>query len=96
MADGDFEQKCTDVSEKPVTTTWQMETSSPPETSSNFHPPAHEGMCNCGYVFENPASAVLCYSKLHRYCGNMTRGHVVKSNLMQTAEAAHASCYCVG
>jgi hypothetical protein len=33
---------------------------------------------------------------LHRYCGNITRGHVVKSNLTQPAEAAHASCCCVG
>jgi len=88
-------QKFTVVSEKPVTTTWQTEASSSPEKSANFHPPAREGMHMCGHVFVNSTSAILCYSKLHRCCGNMTRGHVVKSNLMQTAEAEHASCYCV-
>jgi hypothetical protein len=88
-------QKFTEVSEKPVTTTWQAEASSSSETSANFHPPALEGVHICGHVCENPVSAVLCYSKVHRYCGNITRGHMVKSNLMQTAEAAHASCYCV-
>jgi len=77
-------------------TTWQTEARTSPQNSANFHPPVLKDMYMCGHVWENPASAVLRYSEVHRYCGNITRGHVVKSNLMQTAEAVHTSYYCVG
>ena len=86
-------QRFTDGSEEPVTTTWQKEASGSSETSGNLYQPASEGVYICGDVCENSASAVICYFKVYRFCGNTTRGHVVNSNLMQTAGAAHASSY---